>query len=66
MKITLNGEIRELAEEVSLDRLLELFSLPSQRVAVELNREVVRKKDWEHITIKDADRIEIVHFVGGG
>ena len=66
MKITLNGEIRELAEEVSLDRLLELFSLPSQRIAVELNREVVRKKDWENITIKDADRIEIVHFVGGG
>lgn len=66
MKITLNGEIRELESEVSLDRLLELLSLPQQRVAVELNREVVRKKDWPNVVVKDADRIEVVHFVGGG
>lgn len=66
MKITVNGEIKELENEVNLDRLLELFSLPSQRVAVELNRQVVRKKDWEAITIREADTIEIVHFVGGG
>lgn len=66
MKISVNGEIRELEEEVSLNRLLELFSLPSQRVAIELNREVVRKKDWANVIVKDADRIEIVHFVGGG
>ena len=66
MQITINGEIKELESEVRLDRLLELFSLPSQRVAVELNREVVRKKDWENVVVKDADKIEIVHFVGGG
>ncbi|HUR99137.1 MAG TPA: sulfur carrier protein ThiS [Pyrinomonadaceae bacterium] len=66
MKITLNGEIKELEAEVNLNRLLELFSLPSQRIAVELNREVVRRKDWGDTLIKDADRIEIVHFVGGG
>ena len=66
MQITINGEIKELESEVRLDRLLELFSLPSQRVAVELNREVVRKKDWEYVVVKDADKIEIVHFVGGG
>jgi sulfur carrier protein len=66
MKITLNGEIKELESEVSLDRLLELLSLPQQRVAVELNREVVRKKDWPNVVVKDADRIEVVHFVGGG
>jgi len=66
MKITINGEVKELEGEVNLDRLLEIFSLPSQRVAVELNREVVRRKDWGTTTIKDADRVEIVHFVGGG
>jgi len=66
MRITINGEIKELEGEVSLNRLLELFSLPSERVAVELNREVVRRKDWANITIKDADSIEVVHFVGGG
>ncbi|MEP6705037.1 MAG: sulfur carrier protein ThiS [Acidobacteriota bacterium] len=66
MRITINGEIKELESQVNLIRLLELYSLPSQRIAVELNREVVRKKDWENILVKDADRIEIVHFVGGG
>ena len=66
MTITINGEIKELESEVNLSRLLELFSLPSQRVAVELNREVVRKNDWDATIVKDDDRIEIVHFVGGG
>ena len=66
MKITINGEIKELESEVNLNRLLELFSLPSQRIAVELNREVVRRKDWGDTLVRDADRIEIVHFVGGG
>ncbi|MEP6704972.1 MAG: sulfur carrier protein ThiS [Acidobacteriota bacterium] len=66
MKITINGEIKELEKEVRLDELLELFSLPSRRIAVELNLEVVRKKDWEETLVKDSDRIEIVHFVGGG
>lgn len=66
MKITLNGEIKELESEVSLDRLLGLFSLPSQRVAIELNSAVVRRKDWGETVVRDADKIEIVHFVGGG
>ncbi|HKP68321.1 MAG TPA: sulfur carrier protein ThiS [Pyrinomonadaceae bacterium] len=66
MKVTINGEIKELEREVTLSQLLELFSLPSQRVAVELNREVVRKQAWESTVVRDADRIEVVHFVGGG
>ena len=66
MKITLNGEIKELETEVTLDRLLELFSLPSQRVAVELNQEVVRRQVWDSTLVRDDDRIEVVHFVGGG
>ena len=66
MKITLNGEIKELEAEMNLNRLLELFSLPSQRVAVELNREVVRRQLWDSTIVRDNDQIEVVHFVGGG
>lgn len=66
MKVTINGEIKELESEVSLSRLLELFSLPQQRVAVELNKEVVRRQDWETTVVGNDDHIEIVHFVGGG
>lgn len=66
MKVYINGEIKEIAETVNLTELLANFSLPQERIAVELNKEVVRKKDWENILVKDADKIEIVHFVGGG
>ena len=66
MKVFINGETKEIAEQVSLLELLKAFSLPSERIAIELNKQVVRKKDWESILINDTDRIEIVHFVGGG
>lgn len=66
MKIFINGETKEISKQVNLLELLREFSLPSERIAIELNREVVRKKDWENILVKDADKIEIVHFVGGG
>jgi sulfur carrier protein len=66
MKVFINGEIREIAGQTNLTELLEQFSMPQERIAVELNKEVVRKKDWETITINDDDKIEIIHFVGGG
>lgn len=66
IKILINGERKELAEQINLSELLKQFSLPNERIAIELNQEVIRKKDWENIEIKDADKIEIVHFVGGG
>ena len=66
MKVFINGETREIAKRVNLLELLEEFSLPSERIAIELNKQVVRKKDWESILVNDADKIEIVHFVGGG
>lgn len=66
MKIYINGETKEIPDEVNLFELLDYFSLPQARVAVELNKEVVRKKDWTSIKINAADKIEIIHFVGGG
>jgi len=66
MTILVNGEIKEIQKEINLSELLELLALPSERIAIELNREVVRKKDWANIKIKDADKIEVVYFVGGG
>ena len=66
INIQINGETKEIVDEINLSKLLEALALPNERIAIELNREVVRKKDWENILIKDADKIEIVHFVGGG
>ena len=66
MQVTINGEKRELAESLTISEILKNLELPSERVAIELNKEVVRKKDWENIKVNDADKIEVIHFVGGG
>jgi sulfur carrier protein len=66
ISVVINGTTREVPEDVHLDALLELFSLPSRRVAVELNKTVVRRNDWPKNVLKDGDQIEVVHFVGGG
>ncbi len=66
MQILLNGEKKEISRELNLTELLNYFSLPRERVAIELNKEVVRRKNWDLIKIKELDKIEVVHFVGGG
>lgn len=66
IQIFLNGELREAPELIKMDQLLELFSLPKQRVAIELNKQVIRRTDWPTTDVSDGDRIEVVHFVGGG
>lgn len=66
MEIVINGENRPLEAPMTLQALLRSLDLPEDRVAVELNREIVRKDLWGQTEIKDHDRLEIVHFVGGG
>ena len=66
LNILLNGERREVPREISLDRLLELFSLPKQRIAIELNHSIIRRADWRETSVSEGDKIEVVHFVGGG
>lgn len=66
MKVFINGETKDLPKELNLIELLTHFDLPSERVAVELNREVVRRKEWGNIKIGDGDKLEVIHFVGGG
>jgi len=66
MQITINGEKRELSGNLTISEMLENLALPAERIAVELNRQVVRKKDWASVKLNDADKIEIIHFVGGG
>ena len=66
MQIHVNGERRELKDESQLSDLLQELSLAPERVAVELNHHVVRRNDWPNTILKEGDRVEIVHFVGGG
>jgi thiamine biosynthesis protein ThiS len=66
MNLTINGEQRALASAETLAALLDQLGMKSDRVAIELNREIVHKEKWAHTRLKDGDRLEIVHFVGGG
>ena len=66
MRILVNGGVKECEEGISLSDLIELLELQPQRIAVELNREVVRRGDWKSTVLRNEDRLEIVHFVGGG
>lgn len=66
MRVYVNGESRELSAPISLEELINQLDLPAARIAVELNRAVVRRGEWEATMLQDEDRIEIVHFVGGG
>jgi thiamine biosynthesis protein ThiS len=66
MRVYVNGESRELASMSSLTDLIRDLEFPATRIAVELNREVVRRNDWSGTMLHEDDRVEIVHFVGGG
>ena len=66
MRVFVNGESREVQGNPSLADLITQLDLPAARIAVELNREVVRRSEWGATMLRDDDRIEIVHFVGGG
>ena len=66
MRILLNGELKDVPEGLNLEGLLDMFFLPRERVAVERNREVIRRANWPSTPVNDEDRIEVIHFVGGG
>ncbi len=65
MEIHLNGESRKVPEDLSIRQLIESLNLPPERIAIELNRNVIRRGDWSTV-LHDGDRVEVVHFVGGG
>ena len=66
MKLFINGEAREVAPGLTLAALLEQLGMKADRVAVELNREIAARERWSATTLAEGDRLEIVHFVGGG
>jgi thiamine biosynthesis protein ThiS len=66
MQLFVNGETKSLAEPTSLAALIDQLGMKGDRVAVELNREIVPRGQWPDTQLHDGDRLEIVHFVGGG
>jgi sulfur carrier protein len=66
LPVTLNGESRTVPEGLSLQGLLAYLNIAGDRVAIELNREIVRQPLWDATPVQAGAQIEIVQFVGGG
>ena len=66
IKIRLNGKYIKIQDKITLLNLIKKFKLPINKVAIELNNTIANKKSLSKIKIKKNDKIEIVHFIGGG
>jgi len=66
MQLQINGESREFPDGLSLAALVAQLGMKADRIAVELNLEIVARAYWDSIFLKTGDKLEIVHFVGGG
>ena len=66
IKINLNGKALFLNKGTSLYKVIKKNKLESNKIAIELNREIINKKKIDKIFLKNRDKIEIVHFIGGG
>ena len=66
IKIRVNGKLSLINDNLSLLNLLNHLKIPLKKVAIELNLEIVDKNNLKKINLKNNDKIEIVHFIGGG
>ena len=66
IKIKLNGKYIKIQDKITLLNLTKKFRVPVKKVAIELNQTIVNKKSLNKIKIKKNDKVEIVHFIGGG
>ena len=66
MKITINGELREIPDGLSVEALLQHLEMTAERVAIERNLDILPRAEWQETAVQPDDRFEIVHLVGGG
>ena len=66
INVTINGKTESIAAGISLQSLLKLFGIQSERVAIEYNREIIDRNQFDALLMKEGDRLEIITFVGGG
>jgi len=66
IKIKINGKFLTIIENLSLSIFLKELKIPLKKVAIELNQEIIDKNNLKTIKLKNNDKIEIVHFIGGG
>jgi sulfur carrier protein len=66
IKIKVNGEVKVVKENTKLSNLVKILKISVKKVAIELNQEIIDKNNLKTIKLKNNDKVEIVHFIGGG
>ena len=66
IKITVNGKQIQVIPNLSLKNLITKLKIPLNKIAIELNKKIIDKKKISKIQLKKGDKVEIVHFIGGG
>ena len=66
IKITVNGKQIQVISNFSMKRLIAKLKIPLNKIAIELNKKIIDKKQISKIYLQKGDKIEIVHFIGGG
>ena len=66
IKIKINGKLNIIDDKTKISVLIKNLKVPLRKVAIELNKEIIDKKKLNQIYLRKNDRIEIVHFIGGG
>lgn len=66
INVLLNGKERKIKENMTVSDLLREFNINEEVVAVEINMEIIDRKEFRNVFIKENDKIELVHFMGGG
>ena len=66
IKIRVNGKVKSISDKYSMLDLVKILKIPVKKVAIELNKEIINKKEIKKIRLHNKDVIEIVHFIGGG
>ena len=66
IEIRVNGKVKHISDKYKISDLVKNLKIPIKKVAIELNQEIIDKKKINKIILKKKDKIEIVHFIGGG
>ena len=66
IQVVVNGKSCEIPEQTTISGLIELLEIQGEGIAIEINRELLKRKFWSLRTLLPGDTLEIVHFVGGG
>ena len=66
MKIYLNGEDINLEHSITVEKLLELYNIDKNKVAIERNMEILNRSEYQSVSLNEGDKLEVIHFIGGG